>query len=511
MSNPFSQISNIRRIAIIAGAVFGIILVVGLSLSIGINLLSPPKKVQASGTPAASSNVQVSPLLFGSNLDLLGDKRQEYQSSNMRQALQQVHLRIMRVSIDTGESDDAIKQAAQYVKDSGASLLVDLWGVISPGVQGDAGHIVKSVNQVFGQSTVYYEFGDEEDMQGTPIEQYIAAWNERVPLLKQLAPQARFVGPVTARYNQEYLRTFLQRANPLPDIVSWHEYTCNATESSAACLNNISQWPTHFASARQIMTGLLHTSLPIMITEWNYAANAWASDGKNGDVNFMRDWTGRALSALMNSGAFASMQYSALDSATPLIDNKNALTAQGQVMQSSYQQLIAASGATPTGTPGGSGTPTPTTTMPVMPTATQAPTSVFMPMPTGIPPVQPVPTQVPPPPTQLPPPPTPTPTPPCGSHNWYLHPYGGTTGSTHLTVTPYCGGKILLTLTQAPAYPTQMRICTTSGTCGSWVSYAGVNHWLTMLTNVKAGTVFYIQARDVGGKGAYVIYGQVKY
>ena len=48
-----------------------------------------------------------------------------------------------------------------------------------------------------------------------------------VPQLKRLALNGRFIGPVNYHYDGNYLTTFLQRASPPPDEVSWHEYSCD--------------------------------------------------------------------------------------------------------------------------------------------------------------------------------------------------------------------------------------------------------------------------------------------
>ncbi|MBO0792836.1 MAG: hypothetical protein J2P36_18065 [Ktedonobacteraceae bacterium] len=501
-----------KRLAIISGVVIGIILIISFGISTFLSL-NPPTQNKTAGKPATTTTTP-SPLIFGSNIDLLGNKNQKLPSDTAQHTLQSLHLQIIRVPVPVNASDASVKQAAQFVKDMEATMLVSLRGVMGTNSQRDAMRVVKDISQVFGQNIFYIEFGNEEDLQGTPVDQYLSAWNTIVPTLKQQAPKALFVGPVTYHYDPKYLRSFLQQARPLPDAVSWHEYTCDAKQTSDQCKANLQDWSKHFDDARQAMTDQLKTILPVMITEWNYAANADPSDGKSNNEDFMTTWTAQALQILQTNSVFASMQFSAINSPAPLVDNQDTLTPQGSTLQEAYNQYIASN---PPPGPTGTAVDTPTataTTIADAPTPTPTPneTPGTDPLPGKTPTVSIPPTIAPTKAPTKPPAPTPTPTPhPCASHNWYLHPYGGTTGSTHLTTTSYCHGKILLTLTKTPAYMTEMRVCIVNGSCGSWVRYAGVNKWLTMYTGLKAGKVFYLQARDVNGKGSYVIYGTVKY
>jgi hypothetical protein len=78
---------------------------------------------------------------------------------------------------------------------------------------------------------------------------------------------------VNFQYDQAYLTAFLQHARPLPDEVSWHEYTCDNSWSNDLCLARIAHWTSHITAARKVMENIVGKSLPIMITEWNYAPN----------------------------------------------------------------------------------------------------------------------------------------------------------------------------------------------------------------------------------------------
>src|SRR5260221_14355573 len=88
------------------------------------------------------------------------------------------------------------------------------------------------------------------------------------------------------------------------------------------------------------MTATIGTTLPIMITEWNYAPNAVPNDGKNNNSAFMATWTSTALQTLAANRIFASMQYSCTNTAIPMISTGNTLTQQGMMFGNGYQQMI---------------------------------------------------------------------------------------------------------------------------------------------------------------------------
>lgn len=322
------------------------------------------------GSTATSSNVPVSPLLFGTNMGLFNSNDQVLRSATTRNLLQQMHIRIIRMPARSSLSEATIVQAAQTIKDLGAIPLVILREAKdSNALAGDA-RIVADMNRLFVGSAVYYEYGNESDMQGIDAAHYTASWNTVIPQLKRIAPQAQFVGPVTFHYDRAYLTSFLRGANPRPDEVSWHEYTCDDSWASDICISHIDHWTNHISNARAAMTTTIGSMLPIMITEWNYAPNAVPNDGKNNNRGFMSTWTTRALDTLAANRIFASMQYSCTDTAIPLIASDDTITTQGMAFQSMYEQMITR-GQQPTPAPTlAQGQPQPTATTGSIPDAT---------------------------------------------------------------------------------------------------------------------------------------------
>lgn len=301
-----------------------------------------PTKIQAStGT---------SPLIFGTNLGLFNGSDQFITSTTTQTLMQQMHIKIVRVPTRQSNSDAVNLAAAQAIKNIGASALVSLRGAQSSSVSQvmfDDTRMINVMNQVFGNSTVYYEFGNEDDLNGVKVADYTARWNALVPQLKKLAPNGVFIGPVNYQYDPTYLTAFLQDANPRPDAISWHEYTCSYQWDATRCLTNIDHWTTHINGVRQVMQTTLGTELPMMITEWNYAPNQLIqanglpfTDGKYNNQAFMSEWTAKALQTLITNHIFASMQYSVTNTAIPMISSANAITPQGVTFQSIYQQAI---------------------------------------------------------------------------------------------------------------------------------------------------------------------------
>ncbi|WP_181803684.1 hypothetical protein [Streptomyces shenzhenensis] len=83
-------------------------------------------------------------------------------------------------------------------------------------------HLMDLVHQVFQDSIVYLEFGNEPDLAGVGVADYTAAWNAVIPTLKAQYPDLdyRFVGPVLSRADgtsADYIATFAADAAPEPD------------------------------------------------------------------------------------------------------------------------------------------------------------------------------------------------------------------------------------------------------------------------------------------------------
>ncbi len=286
-------------------------------------------------TPAvAPSSGKVTPMLLGTNLSLMDSNDQVLSSATTRTLLQQMHVGLLRIPLHKQFSIATVIQAAQTAKSLNMAPLIVLQGdqAVSQASENDT-QVIQAMNQIFGQSVVYYEYGNEEDLNPKlTAQEYTDSWNHLIPQFKKTALNGNFIGPVNYQYNGPYLQYFLQNATPRPNEVSWHEYTCGSQDSGDFCLSHLDKWNSHFndAQARMSAVGI---SLPIMITEWNYTANPASNDGKSDDDAFMTTWTSKALQIMAANGIFAAAQFSCTDYQIPLIDSDNTLTAQGRAFQ----------------------------------------------------------------------------------------------------------------------------------------------------------------------------------
>lgn len=315
-----------------------------------------------------------SPLLFGENLDLQpGSLTTDFFLSNpaLRAGLVNAGVHILRMPVRGSSpstpgiaNEPELNQALQLTKSLGLVPLVILRNPNDGASQGSAALLAddtKAVNDVlavFGSTPVSYEFANETDLAGAGYASaslYVSQWNAVVPHLKAIAsPGSQFIGPVSYQYDPTYLQSFLSGANPLPDAISWHTYTCNDTsDSEATCLANIDHWTTHFDAARTLMTSTIGRQLPIWDTEWNYTAVIdTKNSAKSTDTAFLQQWTTKAIQTLAADGIAASMHYNVQNS-LPLANHDGSFAAEGVAFNAEYTALLGP-GSPPSSSPSGS-------------------------------------------------------------------------------------------------------------------------------------------------------------
>jgi hypothetical protein len=281
-----------------------------------------------------------SALIYGTNLSLYDTNDQVVDSPTARRLLKQVHMPIIRMPFRFSLSDAYEVQALRAIQDIGAIPLIILHGPIDPNALNDDRHLLALAQGVFGNHTVYVEYGNEADLAGFDVWRYTASWNVVVPVLKAMAPTYKFVGPVTFQPDPAYIATFDKYADPRPDANSWHEYVCYPNSSDAYCLAHLADWTTDIQQTNAAVRAAIGTTLPIMITEWNLDA---APDARYMSSDFMRTWTARALQTLaanVPDGMMAAMQYCVTNNPNfSLIDGSNIPTAEGQTL---FQMLASA-------------------------------------------------------------------------------------------------------------------------------------------------------------------------
>ena len=339
------------------------LLATAIALAAVIAVLLPGRGAEASSAP---------PLLFGENLDLQpGSAGTDLFLANpaLRAGLFDAGVRILRMPVRGSSpstpgiaNEPELIQALQLTKSLGMVPLVILRNPNDGAANGSAGLLaddtkaVDDVRAVFGAAPIFYEFANETDLPGSAgfasASLYVSQWNAVVPQLKAIAgPGSQFIGPVDYQYDPAYLQAFLSGANPLPDAISWHTYTCNDTnDSEATCLANIDHWTTDFDATRTLMTNTIGRQLPIWDTEWNYTPTIdTAHSSKSTDTAFLEQWTTKAIQTLAADDIAASMHFNVQDS-LPLVHSDGSLAAEGVSFNAEFNTLVG-SGPTPSGSP----------------------------------------------------------------------------------------------------------------------------------------------------------------
>jgi hypothetical protein len=281
----------------------------------------------------------VSPLIFGTNLGLYDAGDQFLTSAATRQALQSIHVTLVRMPIRAvGCPNPWEVQAAQDIHDLGMVPVVILkYSQADP--TGAAKCVIQQIGPIFGSAPVYYEFGNERDINGVDQTAYTNAWNQVIPQLKPLAPGAKFVGPVNGYPNTSYIAYFVKNANPAPDAVSYHQYTCSSSQSAQQCLANV---PTYAQHLNEIKAAIAQTGKPVppvMLTEWNYDPVPPNPDPRV-TASFEQQYTQAMLTELAGDGFFAVAQYVATGSGLyQLVDSAGNLTPEGQTFGQMYSSL----------------------------------------------------------------------------------------------------------------------------------------------------------------------------
>ncbi len=302
-------------------------------------------------TPALNTitnNKDISPLIFGTNMALFHENDEPIlNSATTRQRLKDIGVRVIRMPTRTSLDPQTEVKAAQAIKEIGAVPLIVMGGPEfkeGPLLEHD-GNLLNLLMPVFGNEPVYFEFGNESDLNGVSVDQYVTSWNEVIPQLKAKFPNARFIAPDNYQFTRRYLKTFLQHAKPRPDGVSWHEYTCSVNWTADFCLSLLEMWPIHFAQARAAMREAIGTEIPIWVSEWNYASDQQLNngkpveDGKYNNPTFMRAWTARAMQILLENRVFASLQYFSTDEPMALVSH-DAISFEGAIFQQEYQNIM---------------------------------------------------------------------------------------------------------------------------------------------------------------------------
>lgn len=241
-----------------------------------------------------------SSLLFGSNDPTFNPAT----SQSLRLSLRQAGITLIRTPLANNNGTE-IEQRLSQVQAVGATCL----GILSMNNMQLDQQIVKTA----GARCQLYEFGNEPDNAGNPnamsASQYASLWNQIIPTLRQIAPQARYFGPAVAFPDTAYISTFLQatQANA-PDGVTFHMYPCTDVDAQTCLSQSVNSYASSAQKVRNTVMQILGRDLPLGVTEWN---DNWKDQAKpeESDPNFIRQFTTLSLQSLAQGQVAFANQY----------------------------------------------------------------------------------------------------------------------------------------------------------------------------------------------------------
>ncbi len=268
-------------------------------------------------TPKASSTTSlpgqtiwkqgVSSYLFGTNDTYEWSPNNIQTQPAIQQALRSAGFTLIRSFFPDKASDSDIEKRIQTIENSGAHCL----GVITniSNVSFD-----KHLISYLGSRCQLYEFGNEPDLNGISIQNYLQQWNSVIPQLRKINPSAKFIGPVT--YNDQgnhgFMQTFLtgvKASGILPDAISFHWYPCY-NDSKGSCLSKANSYSKVAQGVHAMIRATLGKDLPVGISEWNYdPGNPPPAYGD--DPQFIASFTTNALHSMMQGNVAFACQFDA--------------------------------------------------------------------------------------------------------------------------------------------------------------------------------------------------------
>ncbi len=248
-----------------------------------------------------------SSFLFGTNDTYEWSPRNIETVPAIQDALRRAGFTLIRSFFPDNASDAVIEQRIKTIQNAGAQCLGVITNIDNASFDE---HLVRSL----ADRCRMYEFGNESDYNGISVEHYLKAWNTEIPRLRQIAPNAVFIGPVTYndQGNHNFMAEFLlgvKTSGVLPGAISFHWYPCwNDTQQS--CLVKATSFGQVATDVRAEVRAILGKDLPIGITEWNYdAGNPPPSYGDNAD--FITSFTTLALHSMADAGVAFASQFDA--------------------------------------------------------------------------------------------------------------------------------------------------------------------------------------------------------
>jgi hypothetical protein len=310
---------------------------IGFLLSLFLVITSILTIITVRHTTAQAANSQLLPgqqiwqqgassLLFGAN-----DSNWQWSNNNLGNspaistAVRNAGITVIRSPLHATDAQARVSA----IEATGAKCL----GILSPA---DAAQVVK----MLGDRCDMYEWRNEPDNGGPTASEYATSWNQNIPSLRSINPNAIFIGPVVASPNLPYIQQFLtlaKQAGNIPDVVSYHAYICTDT-SIAACPSHIPSYISDAAQVRATVRSVLGYDLPLALTEWNFS---WKPGQTPQADPFMKTFATLSLQAMMQAGLVMANEYDiASNAGNGTLDLINPQSGQIQPELTGMQQMI---------------------------------------------------------------------------------------------------------------------------------------------------------------------------
>jgi hypothetical protein len=236
----------------------------------------------------------VSSLLFGAN-----DASWQWSSNHLgntpaiSDSIRNAGITVIRTPLHATDAQARVSA----IESAGAKCL----GILEPA---DAEQVVK----MLGSRCNLYEWMNEPDNGGPTADVYASSWNQNIPTLRTLNPNAMFIGPAVASPNTGYIQRFLtlaKQAGNIPDVISYHMYPCT-DQTIANCPAQIASYGQAASQVRATVNSVLGYDLPLAVTEWNYS---WKPNQTPQNDPYIQTFTALSLDAMAQANITMANQF----------------------------------------------------------------------------------------------------------------------------------------------------------------------------------------------------------
>jgi len=244
--------------------------------------------------------------IFGSNFPPNYTTNTIENTPAIQNLVKQAGITLLRVAIADGAADSEINARANACAACGCAMLV----ILPHNDLTFNEHLVT----LLGSKCNLYELSNEPDLNSITWQQYLSYWNNQIPALRKINPNAAFGGPALGAFSNvsSYLVPWLngcKSSGVIPDFVSYHDYPCYQI-SQTACQPKAPNIGNDGASLRQTVINTLGYSLPIACTEWNIDPTS-SPPSYTTQSSFVTPWFHTALDSMVSNNLDMACQFDA--------------------------------------------------------------------------------------------------------------------------------------------------------------------------------------------------------